>query len=193
MSSVTFCTKDLFSSGITGVGLSVGVGVFVGVGVLVGVGVSVGTGVLVGVGVSVGIGVLVGIGVGASVGDTIGVGGTVSVGPSVSAGVLPLFTGMEHAAIANTIHIIQPKNIFLFRMFLSFSFISALHFHLNIIQKYCLQKSLGKFLIFFKKVLANLKNMLYNSVRVSDEHNLGLSPNGKATDSDSVISRFESL
>ena len=40
-----------------------------------------------------------------------------------------------------------------------------------------------------KKVLVELLILLYNTFRCVD----GLSPNGKATDSDSVISRFESL
>ena len=40
-----------------------------------------------------------------------------------------------------------------------------------------------------KKVLDEWNIMVYNHLRCVD----GLSPNGKATDSDSVISRFESL
>ena len=46
-----------------------------------------------------------------------------------------------------------------------------------------------------KKVLAFLKKIGYNIIRGCDtQRNIfGVSPNGKATDSDSVISRFESL
>ena len=44
-----------------------------------------------------------------------------------------------------------------------------------------------------KKVLAFLQEMGYYIQVLSTESNIGLSPNGKATDSDSVISRFESL
>ena len=44
-----------------------------------------------------------------------------------------------------------------------------------------------------KKVLAFLAEMSYYIQVLSTELNIGLSPNGKATDSDSVISRFESL
>ncbi len=40
-----------------------------------------------------------------------------------------------------------------------------------------------------KKGLDEFSAFRYNNYRCSD----GLSPNGKATDSDSVISRFESL
>ncbi len=40
-----------------------------------------------------------------------------------------------------------------------------------------------------KKALDEMLTILYNTFRCVD----GLSPNGKATDSDSVISRFESL
>ena len=43
--------------------------------------------------------------------------------------------------------------------------------------------------IFLKKVLDGWRAIVYNDFRCSN----GLSPNGKATDSDSVISRFESL
>ena len=39
-------------------------------------------------------------------------------------------------------------------------------------------------------MLAIWADLLYN---VSSKNDIGLSPNGKATDSDSVISRFESL
>ena len=56
----------------------------------------------------------------------------------------------------------------------------------------------------FKKVLDYLPQYGYNKLRsrqsdkqsgqgAADKLNNGLSPNGKATDSDSVISRFESL
>ena len=52
------------------------------------------------------------------------------------------------------------------------------------------QKSLiGKLDKKLKKVLDEMLTILYNTFRCVD----GLSPNGKATDSDSVISRFESL
>ena len=46
-----------------------------------------------------------------------------------------------------------------------------------------------------KKVLAFFKKIGYNIIRGCDiQRNIfGVSPNGKATDSDSVISRFESL
>ena len=39
-------------------------------------------------------------------------------------------------------------------------------------------------------MLAFWTNLQYNT---SSKNDIGLSPNGKATDSDSVISRFESL
>ena len=42
----------------------------------------------------------------------------------------------------------------------------------------------------FKKGIAKHKTIVYNS---SSSQEIALSPNGKATDSDSVISRFESL
>lgn len=47
-----------------------------------------------------------------------------------------------------------------------------------------------------KKVLAKVERIIYNLFLQAAKKacpNLGLSPNGKATDSDSVISRFESL
>ena len=57
-----------------------------------------------------------------------------------------------------------------------------------------MKNSLKNFLKKFKKVLAFLKKMIYNTFCCEARHkNIGLSPNGKATDSDSVISRFESL
>ena len=43
---------------------------------------------------------------------------------------------------------------------------------------------------FLKKVLAFSIVLYYNNLRCK---RIGVSPNGKATDSDSVISRFESL
>lgn len=48
----------------------------------------------------------------------------------------------------------------------------------------------------YKKVLAKVERIIYNLFLQAAKKacpNLGLSPNGKATDSDSVISRFESL
>ena len=60
--------------------------------------------------------------------------------------------------------------------------------------KISLKESCKIFLKKFKKVLAFLKRMLYNTFCCeTQQKNIGLSPNGKATDSDSVISRFESL
>ncbi len=49
----------------------------------------------------------------------------------------------------------------------------------------------------FKKVLAKNDNLIYTIIVLAGEravkNNDGLSPNGKALDSDSSISRFESL